>query len=127
MMSLEHPLKGESQEISNRITPLAYSAWHIYPDFIIFGEETKNVKFNDDCVSGPGVGTLVSQPRSRSNDHGTTWSLALSHLRYYGDPVIARTDLDTSRVIIQQLNLIALGSIFTHWAVPRKDFEYVSQ
>lgn len=127
MICLERLIKGEPQEISNRAILLAYSAWHLYPDLIILGNPISKVIFNDRCVNSNGVGTLSRQPRSNTTKQGTTWSLALSHLRYYGDPVIARSDLDFSRVTIQQLHVIALGSIYNHWRISRQDTASVSQ
>lgn len=127
MTGLESLLQGEPQEISNRAMLLAYSAWHIYPNLIVLGDVIKNVSFDDPCVNPNGVATLAFQPRSTDSSQGTTWSLALSHLRFYGDPVIAESDTDFSRVTIQQLHVIALGSIYNSWDVPRPKIGSISQ
>ncbi|MDI1491599.1 MAG: hypothetical protein OHK93_002808 [Ramalina farinacea] len=126
MTGLDQLLAGKPQEISNRAILLAYSAWHLYPDFIILGNKITNVKFNDPCVHAHGVATLSSEYRPQNAAHGMTWSLALSHLRHYGDPVVVQSVLDFSRVTIRQLHLVALGSLYHHWGVSQRDIESVS-
>ncbi len=121
MSSLEDLLCGKPQEISNSSIPLAFSAWHLYPNLIVLGSEVRNVTFNDPLVDQNGVGTIALHPRSATANHGTAWSLTLSHLRYYGDPVIVQSHADTSRVTIHELHIIALGSIFSTWEIgPRE-------
>ena len=127
IMGLDQLLAGKPQEISNRAILLAYSAWHLYPDFIILGNKITNVKFNDPCVHAHGVATLSSEYRPQNAAHGMTWSLALSHLRHYGDPVVVQSVLDFSRVTIRQLHLVALGSLYHHWGVSQRDIKSVSQ
>lgn len=127
MIGIEHLIAGEPQEISNRAILLAFSAWHIFPDLIVLGNETTKVMFQDRCVNPQGVGTLAIQPQPKFGDRGLTWSLALSHLRYYGDPIIAKSDVDFSRVTIQQLHIVVLGNIFDHWEVSQRDTEPACQ
>ena len=117
MSSLEDLLCGEPQEISNRSIPLAFSAWHLYPNLIVLGSEVRNVTFHDPLVDQRGVGTIALQPRSSTANKGTVWSLTLSHLRYYGDPVTVQSNSDFSRVTIHELHIIALGSIFHTWGI----------
>ena len=127
MMGLERLIRGEPQEISNKAIMIAFSAWHLYPDLIVFGKETKQVKFQDQCVSSTGVCTIACEPRDTTGDYGSTWSLALSHLRYYGDPVIADSDRDSSRVTIQQLHIIVLGGIYHRWSIALQNQQQVAQ
>ena len=108
MSSLEDLLCGKPQEISNSSILLAFSAWHLYPNLIVLGSEVRNVTFNDPLVDQNGVGTIALQPRSATTNHGTAWSLTLSHLRYYGDPVTVQSHADASRVTIHDLHIIAL-------------------
>ena len=117
LSSLEDLLCGKPQEISNRSIPLAFSAWHLYPDLIVLGSEIWNVAFHDPLVDQRGVGTIGLQPRSTTANQGTTWSLTLSHLRYYGDPVTVQSDPDFTRVTIDELHVIALGSILRTWGI----------
>lgn len=127
MTGLDQLLTGRPQEISNRAILVAYSAWHLYPDLIILGNQITNVKFKDPCVDARGVATLSSEYRPQDEAQGMTWSLALSHLRHYGDPVVVQSVLDFSRVTIRQLHLVALGSLYHHWGISQRDFKSVSQ
>ena len=127
MTGLDQLLTGRPQEISNRAILLAYSAWHLYPDFIILGNKITNVKFKDPCVDPHGVATLSTEYRTQNAAQGMTWSLALSHLRHYGDPVVVQSVLDFSRVTIKQLHLVALGSLYHHWRISQRAIKSVSQ
>lgn len=53
---------------------------------------------------------------------GIYWSMALSHYRYYGRALNAVGEID-DRLTIEQLHLVALGSLLRGWNVPRKDVE----
>ncbi|KAL9074075.1 MAG: hypothetical protein Q9161_002484 [Pseudevernia consocians] len=121
LSGLENLLCGKPQEISNHSIMLAFSAWHLYPNLIVLGNEVRNVTFDDPLVDQRGVGTIALQPRSATANQGTAWSLTLSHLRYYGDPVTVRSHGDFSRVTIEELHVIALGSILGTWGVGQRD------
>ena len=121
LSGLEDLLCGKPQQISNRSVLLAFSAWHLYPNLIVLGSEVRNITFNDDLVDQRGVGTIAFQSRPTTANQGTAWSLTLSHLRYYGDPVTVRSHADFSRVTIEELHIIALGSIFCTWGVGQRD------
>ena len=121
LSGLEDLLCGKPQQISNRSVLLAFSAWHLYPNLIVLGSEVRNITFDDDLVDQRGVGTIAFQSRPKTANQGTVWSLTLSHLRYYGDPVTVRSHADLSRVTIEELHIIALGSIFCTWGVSQRD------
>ena len=121
MSCLENLMCGRPQTISNRSILLAFSAWHLYPNLVWLGSDIRKVEFNDCCVDPRGVGTIALEPRSTKAGQGPSWSLALSHLRYYGDPVTVKSDLDFSRISIQQLHIVVLGSIFSAWKVHQRD------
>ena len=127
MGGLERLIRGEPQNISNKAILYAFSAWHIYPNLIVLGSEIRRVSFRDNCVNPNGVGDLGYSRREPGIGTGMTWSLALSHLRYYGDPVIVESDLPTSRITIHQLHLVALGSLFNHWGISQRDIGAASQ
>ena len=54
LSSLEDLLCGKPQEISTRSILLAFSAWHLYPNLIVLGNEVRNVEFNDPLVDQRG-------------------------------------------------------------------------
>ena len=127
MSALEQLLCGRPQEISNRSILLAFSAWHLYPNLVVLGSETKNVQFSDHIMDPRGAATIAKEPRFKKAAQGSSWSLALSHLRYYGDPVTVESHTDFSRVTIQQLHIIALGSLFNAWDIEQRDVLSVAQ
>ena len=127
MGGLDRLIRGEPQNICNMAILCAYSAWHIYPDLIVLGKEIRQIKFEDECVNPSGVGNIGYSRREPGVDTRMTWSLALSHLRYYGDPVIVKSDLPSSRITIHQLHLVALGSLFSHWHISQRDVGPASQ
>lgn len=120
LSGLENLLCGEPQEISNRSILLAFSAWHLYPNLIVLGNEVRNITFDDTLVNQRGVGTIALQPRSATASQGAAWSLTLSHLRYYGDPVTVRSHADHSRVTIDELHIIALGTLLSTWGIGQR-------
>ena len=121
LSSLEDLLCGKPQEISSLSILLAFSAWHLYPNLIVLGNEVRNVTFHDALVDQRGVGTIALQPRSSTSNKGTVWSLTLSHLRYYGDPVTVQSNPDFSRVTIHELHIVSLGSILTRWNIGQRE------
>ena len=127
MTCLESLLCGRPQAISNKSILLAFSAWHLYPNLIWLGSDIRNVDFHDPYVDPRGTGTIALEPGSATATRSTSWSLALSHLRYYGRPVTAESSTDFSRVNIQQLHIVALGSITYLWRISQRDIPAVMQ
>ena len=121
LSSMEDLLCGKPQEISTRSIPLAFSAWHLYPNLIVLGSEVRNVTFNDPLINEQGVGTIALHPRPTKTNQGAAWSLTLSHLRYYGDPVTVRSHADYSRVTIHELHIIALGGMIRAWGIGQRE------
>jgi hypothetical protein len=114
MRSLQDLINGMPQSISKGALLLGISAWHIYPDLNVVGP-TVHVKFKDPLVN-PG-GTITLGLAFSENDTGAKWSLSLSHLRYYGDPVKVSmaAEANISRITMGQLHLVALGSLIGTW------------
>ena len=52
--ALEQLLCGRPQEISNRSILLAFSDWHLYPNLVVLGSETKTVQFSDHIMHPRG-------------------------------------------------------------------------
>ena len=90
--------------------------WHIYPDLNVVGPIV-HVRFGDELVGKGGVVTLGIQSASPDDDLGVQWSLSLSHLRYYGDPVAISTSTGAtgSRISMEDLHMVALGAVFGAW------------
>lgn len=116
MTSLQKLILGMPQRISKAALLLGISAWHIHPDLNVIGP-TVSVKFNDGLVAAGGVITLGLQSVSPDHDAGVQWSLSLSHLRFYGDPVqISKSGgKDDLRISMDDLHLVALGGLLGNW------------
>ena len=110
------------QQASDRGVLLALSSWHLYPDLVVFQDKAKKIPFKDKLFPNAGVLSLGLEYKGPS-DHVAQWSLALSHLRYYGDPVRVQSRNDLSRVGINQLWLVALGAVFRKWGVSYANFD----
>ncbi|KAL8893617.1 MAG: hypothetical protein Q9192_005093 [Flavoplaca navasiana] len=116
MKTLQDLVLGRPQRISKGALLIGLSCWHIFPDLNVVDPLT-HVKFNDELVAKGGVVTLGLQSASPDNDPGVQWSLSLSHLRYYGNPVIvtSHTSALGSRISMENLHMVVLGSVFGTW------------
>ncbi|PMD63726.1 uncharacterized protein K444DRAFT_651234 [Hyaloscypha bicolor E] len=121
MEGLEKLLSGTPQQICDGSILLALSAWHIFPNLLVLGPKTVNVAFNDPLVPKAGVVTIGLQNSERNQGEGIGWSLALSHLRYYGDPVPVANEDIKGRVAIRELHLVALGALLRQWSMGIED------
>jgi hypothetical protein len=118
MTALENHLKGISQQISDGSVLYAISAWHLYPDLVHFGDGVKKVAFSDLLFTKPATMTLgLTEVATTQENRGTHWSLALSHLRSYGDPVSVESVEDRTRATISQFQVVILGSVLEAWRV----------
>ncbi|KAJ2996572.1 hypothetical protein NUW58_g935 [Xylaria curta] len=92
--------------------------WHLYPDLLILGETISTVRFKDALVPDTAKLTVGLENVNPERRDGIFWSLPLSHLRFYGDPVLANshTIQDASRLSMDELQLLAFGSTIATWA-----------
>jgi hypothetical protein len=128
MLGLEALLGGTPIMISNGSLLLAFSSWHLFPDLILLGNKTTHVKFRDQLFPPGGTGTINSEEASDPNlEGGLKWSLTLSHLKYYGDPVVARSKPDFTRITFHQFKLVLLGSLCREWTMSPREFDLVAQ
>ena len=117
MTTVDRLINGMPQSPQDGATLLGLSAWHFYPDMLVLGAKTVEVKQNDELVTRGGQLTLGLQIGPDSTRTGLHWSLPLAHLRYYGDPVRSeRTLVDVgSRVSFSQFQLVILGACLSDW------------
>ncbi|MCJ1247754.1 hypothetical protein MMC30_004969 [Trapelia coarctata] len=114
---MEKLLSGMPHEISDGAVMHALSAWHIFPDLVVLGSRLVEVKFKDALVPQGGVVTIGLQSIPSHEHTGITWSLALSHLRYYGDAIKVSSSGDSTRINADQLGLLVFGSLMGFWNV----------
>ena len=122
MIGLERLLNGEPQSVTDGAILLALSAWHLYPDLVVLGSQTVNIKFADSLMHPAGVVTigLTSADNDQWSGERIYWSLALSHYKFYSDTVNV-TGGKEGRLTIEQLQLVAFGSLLGSWNFPRGD------
>ena len=116
MKTLQEIILGRPQRISKGALLVGLSCWHIFPDLNVVGP-LAHVKFSDELVNKGGIVTVGLQNASAGDDLGVQWSLSLSHLRYYGNPVVvsASAGANGSRISMEDLHMVALGSLFEAW------------
>jgi hypothetical protein len=128
MLGLERLLHGQPQSVTDGGIILAISAWHLYPNLLVLDAEIKKVDFSDSEIPSTAVLTvgITNTPDLHANvdvpnpTEGIYWSVSLSHYRFYGRPVETAGEID-DRVSIDDLYLIALGSLLGIWKAPRFD------
>ncbi|GMF66839.1 unnamed protein product [Aspergillus oryzae] len=123
MEMVQNLLMGISQRVNSGAVLLALSAWHLYPDMDVFCVSNKTVEQEDALMSGAGRLIVGLEDADPSYSTGIFWSLSLSHLRYYGDPVLCRRSVaeDASRVSFNEFTLVALGCLLQRWCTWTQD------
>lgn len=122
MEVMEALLRNEKRVAYDHVTLIAISSWHLYPDLLVFQQETKKVPFADQLFPGAAVlslGIEYHDAKDRNNENmtkSTRWSLALSHLKYYGGPVEVSSS-DTQRATVDEMWLVCLGTVLRQWEV----------
>ena len=64
MVAMENFLCGRPQMIADGSIFLAFSAWHLFPDLIVLGNEPIKIDFKDKLVPSTGVGTVGVQSQT---------------------------------------------------------------
>jgi hypothetical protein len=115
--ALEKLLQGQPQRLSKGSVLLGLASWHLYPDLLVLGEHVTKVDFKDPIIENCAQLTIGLWDPDHDKDEGVYWSLSLSHLRFYGDPVkvTSFTTRDASRLNIDELHLLAMGAFSADW------------
>lgn len=119
MITMDKLVGGMGHSVQDGSVLLGLSSWHLYPDMLILGNVNAETKQDDNLIAPGGIVTIGLQGVDRHQDRGVYWSLPLAHVRFYGDPVKAEGSitLDSSRVSIDQLLMVALGSVLATWPI----------
>jgi hypothetical protein len=116
LQAMENLVKGVSLQIHDGAALLGLSSWHLYPDMVVLGGVTAEVKQQDPLIPSSAMMTLGLQFADQSR-HGVSWSLPLAHLRYYGHPVQSSCAVGpaNSRISFDQFSYLILGCVFGGW------------
>ena len=125
LTTMDSIIGGTPYSIQDGAIMLAMAAWHLYPDIVLLGPQSKEVQQHDPLIRVGGVVTLGLTDTSYGEHSGVRWSLSLSHLRYYGGPVPTERFLnsDSTRLTVPQFLQFALGCCFGIWGIPTPEFE----
>jgi len=114
--ALERLIAGQPQRVTKGATLLGIASWHLYPDLLVLGESMTPVRFKDELISPMGQLTVGLESIDPGRHGGIFWSLPLSHLRFYGDPVLTVANTrDSLRFSMSELQLLVFGSAITNW------------
>lgn len=118
LKTLENILEGGSYSVNDGAVLVALSAWHIYPDLIVFDRHEKIVSQQDELVPTSAQVTIGLE-RSDPGAGGVEWSLSLKHLRYYGTPprIQAHVGASLERWTFSEFLLVITGALIAHWSM----------
>lgn len=139
LQTLERLINGAPHTIRDGSVLLAISAWHIYPNMMVFGVEksaaSTEVLMQDDLVAEGGtisVGLSRIERGDLNSEYlkecGVYWSMPLDRLRHYGKSVRRTRNLldDARRMPFTDLLQVNLGAVLAEWQVPpRSRLEFV--
>ncbi|KAK5637334.1 hypothetical protein RRF57_013046 [Xylaria bambusicola] len=109
---------------ASRETPilLGLSAWHIFPDMVVFNGQSGSAKviMKDSLVKQGGILSLGFSDPGPREPLGVYWSLSLAHHTFYGNPILQtrRLDSDGSRLTLDEFILVGMGSLLSAWRIP---------
>lgn len=115
LVGMEELLNDRPQSLWSGSVPLAIRSWHLYPDMVVLGNEVKNVQFNDNLFTPSASCTIGLESDLGPKNSGIEWSLALSHLNFYGPPQNANSR-SPSRLSMDQFSVVVLGGLFRVWS-----------
>ncbi|KAK3384109.1 hypothetical protein B0T24DRAFT_689062 [Lasiosphaeria ovina] len=126
---MENIVTGQTMAVWSGEVLLAMSSWHLYPDFEILGDKATRIRQKDPLIARGGIVTIGLDNPNVDSNCGISWSLPLSHLRYYGKPVVSTGSVNSlgSRVPAGQLLIVALGSAIGSWAHTEEDIEIFAE
>ncbi|PYI08303.1 hypothetical protein BO78DRAFT_339468 [Aspergillus sclerotiicarbonarius CBS 121057] len=118
LTTLEKLIKGEPQRITDGGILLGLTSWHLYPDLVVLGSTTKEIRQEDQLVKEGGIVTISIAAQASPRADGVYWSLPLASLRYYGTVQRERSTMHDSRISVEQLQALALGASLGSPEVP---------
>ncbi|KAF3025520.1 hypothetical protein E8E14_008809 [Neopestalotiopsis sp. 37M] len=123
--TMEKIIVGGSFDVRDGAILVALSAWHLYPNMIVYGgpNSIQDVDMGDDLIYTGGVLNLGLSGGSKRLDGGVHWSLPLRHFKYYGSAVkrTRQLELDGARLSFSDLLVANLGALLESWGVPQID------
>ncbi|KAL4923999.1 uncharacterized protein BDV17DRAFT_275574 [Aspergillus undulatus] len=112
LSTLDCLIAGKPQRILDGGVLLGFTSWHLYPDLVVLGPETKEVSQKDPLVAECGIATLsiAYHEDPHGGQDGVYWSLPLANLRYYGTAQRSRSSLHDSKLSFSEFPALILGA-----------------
>lgn len=117
MSSMDSLIMGVPQKVRNGAILLAIRSWHLYPDLCVLSHGPDVISQGDGLIPKSGIITIdLEHPDDTAGS--ISWSLPLSYLRYYGDPVIVNQTLSvtSNRISMDQFRFVLLGCVISTWS-----------
>ncbi|KAI0538353.1 hypothetical protein GGR58DRAFT_501346 [Xylaria digitata] len=119
--AMDKLIGGQPLAVKNGAVLLAISAWHIYPDMVVFSgkDSGKSIDMKDPLVHQAGVISLGLSDSSFRASQGVYWSLALAKHKFYGRAIRKTSQLngDGSRLTFPELQMVVIGVILSKWEI----------
>jgi len=111
--TMEKLIRGEPHVVRDGSVLLAISAWHIYPNMVVFSGQgcNKSVDMKDRLVNPGGTVSLGISDTGQRASRGIYWSLSLAHHKFYGRPIRKSSELngDENRLSFAELQMAVMG------------------
>lgn len=117
MSSMNSLIMGVPQKVRNGAILLAIRSWHLYPDLCVLSHGPDVISQKDALIPKSGIITIDLEHQDETAG-SISWSLPLSYLRYYGDPVIVNQTLSvtSNRISMDQFRFVLLGCVISTWS-----------
>ncbi|KAI1743173.1 hypothetical protein F4680DRAFT_471554 [Xylaria scruposa] len=112
LSTMESLILGRPHVVRDAPVLLGLSAWHIFPDMVVFNGQSGSttVQMDDALIKDGGVLSLGFSDLGPHEHQGVYWSLSLAHHTFYGKPTLQtrRLDSDGSRLSLDEFILIPI-------------------
>lgn len=117
MSSMDSLIMGVPQKVRNGAILLAIRSWHLYPDLCVLSHGPDVISQKDGLIPKSGIITIDLEHQDETAG-SISWSLPLSYLRYYGDPVVVNQTLGvtSNRISMDQFRFVLLGCVISPWS-----------
>ncbi|KAF2962700.1 hypothetical protein GQX73_g10875 [Xylaria multiplex] len=125
LSAMEGLILGRPHVVRDAPVLLGLSAWHIFPDMVVFDGQSGSttVRMKDALIKDGGILSLGFSDPGPHEHQGVYWSLSLAHHTFYGKPTLQtrRLDSDGSRLSLDEFILVCMGSLLSSWRVPTQE------
>ncbi|KAI3333568.1 hypothetical protein F4824DRAFT_490763 [Ustulina deusta] len=122
LSAMEGLILGRPHVVRDAPVLLGLSAWHIFPDMVVFDGQSGSttVQMKDALIKEGGILSLGFSDPGPHEHQGVYWSLSLAHHTFYGKPTLQtrRLDSDGSRLSLDEFILVCMGSLLSSWRIP---------